>query len=353
MPVLVFGGSNTLRNLYLLLVVITAAWYSPAAFAQSLVCDSIYMVQRGDSLSKIAKRVYGRTTAYQAIFDFNPGITSDPNVVPAGVGIYIPCIDGDTTYAEVEELPELPEARTGNLKILTGSEYPPYVDDGLPNGGFSVELIERALLLNGGEANYRVDVIRDWSSHLEPLLSDGAYNLAFPWFQPDCSDRDSLGESSVWRCDNLRFSEPLHEVVVSFYTRPETAEKIASAEDMQGLRICRPRGYFTHDLEAMGLVPDNYERVAAANPTACFEELAEGNVDIVTVNADTTDKILNDLNMYDQTQELIDFASVQTLHAVAMKNDPQARVNLLRLNKGLIALQRNGDYRKIANTHLR
>ncbi|MFK7994607.1 MAG: tail protein X [Granulosicoccus sp.] len=311
------------------------------------------MVKRGDSLSKIAVRAYGRTTAYQAIFDFNPGILKDPNVVPTGVGLYIPCIQANQTPTNVAALPELPEAPVGKLKILTGSEYPPYVDEGLPNGGFSVELVERALLSTNEAVDYRVDVINDWGSHLEPLLSDGAYALAFPWFKPDCRARELLGESSVWRCDNLRFSEPLHDVVVSFYTRNEVADTITSAQDMQGLKICRPRGYFTHDLEAIGLVPDNYERIAPTSPIDCFEQLAEGEVDIVTVNADTTDKILNDLNMQDQTRELLDFASVQTLHVVAMKTDPLARVNLMRLNQGLISLRRSGDFRKIANTHLR
>ncbi|MFK7861608.1 MAG: tail protein X [Granulosicoccus sp.] len=331
-----------------------AAWVlSPAASAQSVVCDSIYMVQRGDSLTKIALRAYGRIEAYQAIFDYNPGIVTNPNVLPAGVGVYIPCIDGELANSPADKLPSLPQTTSGNLKILTGSEYPPYVDKGLPNGGFSVELVERALLQNGGAADYRLDVINDWEAHLKPLLSDGAYQLAFPWFQPDCTARDSLGESSIWRCDNLRFSEPLHEVVVSFYSRPDIANSIATAKDMQGLRICRPRGYFTHDLEAMGLVPENYVRVAAANPTDCFEQLMQGEVDIVTVNADTTDKILTNLDIHDQASELLDFANIQTLHVVAMKTDPQARVNLLRLNQGLRALKRSGDYRQIANTHLR
>lgn len=340
-----------MKAFYLLLI--SAIWFSPAAMAQPVVCDSIYMVQPGDSLSKIAVRAYGRTTAYQSIFDFNPGIMTDPNIVPSGVGLYIPCISEVEETVPTNSLPELPPAPSGNLKILTGSEYPPYVDDGLPNGGFSVELVERALLNNGGETNYRVDVINDWSSHLVPLLSDGAYQLAFPWFQPDCSARDLLGESSVWRCDNLRFSEPLHEVVVSFYASPDAATRISNAEDMQGLRICRPRGYFTHDLEAIGLVADNYQRVAPRDPIDCFEQMAAGEVDVVTVNADTTDKILTQLGMHDQTTELMDFASVQTLHVVAMKTDPQARVNLLRLNQGLRALNVNGDFRKIANTHLR
>lgn len=344
-----------MRFLYLFLVVLGAS-ASPAVMAQQLECDTVYQVQSGDSLSKIAQRVYGRTTAYQAIFDFNPGKMEDPNIVSIGVNLYLPCLGRDEENVPAEQLstlPELPARRSGGLKVLTGSEYPPYVDEGLPGGGFSVELVERSLLFDNGEADFRVDVINDWGSHLSPLLSDGAYDLAFPWFKPDCTARDTLGESSIWRCDNLLFSNPLHDVVVSFYTRADMADSLTSVADLKGLKICRPRGYFTHDLEAMGLVPDNYERVAPANPVACFEQLAEGSVDVVTVNADTTDKILTQLDMRDQTSELIDFANVQTLHVVAMRDNPQSRVNMLRLDKGLRGLLLSDDYRQIARKHLR
>jgi len=176
--------------------------------------------------------------------------------------------------------------------------------------------------------------------------------MAFPWFRPDCSQLNKLGESSAWRCENLRFSDPLHEVVVSFHTTKEMAATIDSEEDLQGLRICRPRGYFTHDLEAMGLTPPNYERVAPRQPSDCFDELMAGTVDVVTVNADTSDQVLTELGIADSVVEMVDYANVQTLHAVVMKTDPSGRVNLLRLNRGLNALRKNGDFRKIANTHL-
>ena len=351
-PFPVAGGS--LASIVAPLLLAGAALAPVPAAAQddeAPVCDSIYIVERGDSLSAIARRVYGRFSAYQAIFDYNPGVLSDPNELPVGVGLYIPCLDG--SEAEVEPLPPLPRLRANGLRILTGSEYPPYVDEGLPNGGFSVELVERALLENDGPRDFRVDVINDWSSHLEPLLADGAYDLAFPWFRPDCDARERLGESSVWRCDELRFSEALHDVVVTFHARPETAAEIASAADVEGRRVCRPRGYFTFDLEAMGLAPPAIERVAADDPEECFELLAAGEVDVVTVNADTADRALGALGLRDAVAELGDLATVQTLHAVAMRGDPRARVNLLRLDQGLRVLKNSGRYRRIADVHLR
>lgn len=344
-------------------VVLMAMMSTPGtAVAQDVSCDAIYMVQPGDSLSKIARRAYGRTTAYQIIFDYNPGIMTDPNLVPSGVGLYIPCSEEAIVPAaeqsqnqepQQEALPELPPATSNRLRILTGSEYPPYVDEGLPNGGFSVELIERGLLANNGAEDFRVDVINDWASHLRPLLSDGAYDMGFPWFRPDCAQPEKLGESSTWRCDNLRYSEPLHDVVVSFHALNEVAETIKSEADLQGLRICRPRGYFTHDLEALGLNSTNYEHVAPRQPVDCFEQMMDGTVDVVTVNADTSDQALGQLDIRDQVTEMINFANVQGLHAVVLKSNPNGRVHLLRLNKGLITLRNNGDFRKIADTHLR
>lgn len=344
---------NKLLGVALLAVV---GWFGAGpALAQALECGSVYTVKKGDSLSKIARRVYGRTSAYQPIFDFNPSVLSNPNQVPAGVDLYLPCIGegaGGTGTEEASPLPVIPEATSNRLRVLTGSEYPPYVDEGLPNGGFSVELVERALLANGGASNYRVDVINDWSSHLSPLLEDGAYDLAFPWFKPDCSKRSSLGESSVWRCDKLRFSEPLHEVVIAFYARRDQADTFQTVDDFKGTRICRPRGYFTHDIEAMGLVADSYQRLAPGRPMDCFAQLAAGTADIVTVNADTADQIVTGLGIGEEVIELVDFATVQTLHVVATKGNPRGRVDLMRVNQGLRQLQLNGEFRKIATTHL-
>lgn len=328
---------------------------SLSATAQTMTCDTEYTIKRGDTLSEIADRTYGRPTAYQTIFDYNPGVLKSPSIIPVGVEIFIPCL-GDQSQTAVTDLPALrrPEqADALGFKVLTGAEYPPYVDAGLPNGGFSFELVERALQFDDRPADYRIDVINDWSSHLEPLLSDGAYQLGFPWFKPDCSQADQLGEASRWRCDNLRFSEPLHEVVVTFFARAQDAPGLSSITTMQGKRLCRPRGYFTHDLESMGLVPPAIVRVAGDNPKDCFERLLDGEVDIVTVNADTSDSIIAELDSRDQLAELIDFATVQTLHVVGMKTDPQTRVRLLRFNKGLLGLRKSGAYIEIAKRHLR
>jgi polar amino acid transport system substrate-binding protein len=319
------------------------------AHAQGLSCDEVYVTKTGDNLSTIARRAYGRPTAYQSIFDYNPGVLKSPSSVPVGIELYIPCIEGGNPTPTLDQI-IVP--KSSDTKILTGSEYPPYVDAGLPEGGFSHELFNRAMQYQSGGTNYKIDVINDWGSHLSPLLSDGAYDLAFSWFKPDCSQSAKLGESSQWRCNNLRFSETLHEVVVTFYASAGSADSIRTPSDAKGMKICRPRGYFTHDLEVMGLVPPAVVRVAGANPTDCFERLASGEVDLVTVNADTSDRVVTELGIRDKVAEVINLATVQTLHAVGMKSNPRTRVLMLRLNKGLIGLRDNGIFRALAGKHL-
>ncbi len=326
---------------------------SSGAKSQTVQCDAEYTTLPGDTLSAIAERAYGRATAYQQIVDYNPGVLDSPNRVPTEVKLYIPC-EEDIAAADPggATLQPLQAAKSNNLKILTGSEYPPYVDKGLPNGGFSFEVVERALQFEGGQANYRVDVVNDWGSHLKTLLGGGAYQLAFPWFKPNCDYREVLSEASQWRCDNLRFSEPLHEVVVTFYTTSARSAEINGPNDMNGRTICRPAGYFTHDLEVAGFVRPNVVHVAPDSPTDCFEKLLAGEVDVVSVNADTGDSMISKLKAENQIVEIIDFATIQTLHVVGMKADPKTRVNLLRVNKGLIGLRKSGAFQTIAQNHL-
>ena len=53
-----------------------------------------YTVQRGDSLSKIAKRFYGDAMKYPIIFEANREIIKDPNLIYPGQRLRIPRLNG-------------------------------------------------------------------------------------------------------------------------------------------------------------------------------------------------------------------------------------------------------------------
>jgi nucleoid-associated protein YgaU len=60
------------------------------AVAQSAPASTFYEVKSGDSLSKIAKAVYGDANAYMKIFEANRPMLADPNKIYPGQQLRIP-----------------------------------------------------------------------------------------------------------------------------------------------------------------------------------------------------------------------------------------------------------------------
>lgn len=50
----------------------------------------IYVIQSGDTLGKLAKKYYGKSSAYMRIFEANEGVISDPDKIYVGQTIRIP-----------------------------------------------------------------------------------------------------------------------------------------------------------------------------------------------------------------------------------------------------------------------
>ena len=54
-----------------------------------------YTVQKGDTLSHIAKHFYGRAGRWHAIFDANRDQIDDPDLIRPGQVLVIPALDND------------------------------------------------------------------------------------------------------------------------------------------------------------------------------------------------------------------------------------------------------------------
>jgi polar amino acid transport system substrate-binding protein len=324
------------------------------ASAQSIDCGSFYTVERGDTLQKIAQRAYGRGSAYQILHSSNlEQVGRNPGFIRIGAKIWVPCIDGEKATSGTS-LSEIGKRASGEVevKLLTGSDFAPFTDQALPNGGMLTEVVDRAIQAADSDLNYKVAFINDWASHLTPLLSEGAYDMGFPWYKPDCEQYDRLGTDSKWRCDHLLFSEPLYENVVSYFGMKDKNLKASSPSDLRGRTLCRPSGYFKFDLEQRELVAPNVTLLQPASVNECFNRLKAGDVDVVTINVLTADAAIKQLNLTDEVEEYEDLATIETLHVVIPNTHPRGRALLTRINQGLRKIQRSGDYRKVVERHL-
>jgi polar amino acid transport system substrate-binding protein len=145
--------------------------------AQAQEACSIYVVQDGDTLGAISMTAYG-TLDYQTLFNANADLLrADPTALAPGTEIRIPCADGRLTVTEViqpiaeavaEEVAAA-DTSTGEyrqkIRILTGGDWFPFVDESLTGGGAMVRVATTALVRGGNDYAYSIGWIDDWESH--------------------------------------------------------------------------------------------------------------------------------------------------------------------------------------------
>jgi polar amino acid transport system substrate-binding protein len=239
----------------------------------------------------------------------------------------------------------------GGISFLTGSDFAPFVHSALPEGGMITELVRLAMSNAAQERAIKIALVEDWSAHLD-LLEERTFDLGFPWYRPDCSKAEKLGASMRRRCAEFDFSDPLFEVAIGYYVWAGDPLAEATAYDqLSGRRICRPANYFTFDLEQEGLVVPNATLIIAPAASDCFIWLEQGKVDVVTLSKPLAEDEITRRGLDGRVAEIPALASVQTLHAVAPKTNPDGRAYLDLVNAGLTELQASGRRFEVVSRH--
>lgn len=369
---------------------------SGQSFAQKLGCgEDFYTVQAGDSLSEIAQQAYSSFN-YGVIFDANRDVLENPAVLLVGQELFIPCLDGSgpaTKAAALGQsvLPALEETARDEetaepmvrevvvlqqggadvqlaavapdddfsdlpvpgrpVRFLTGSDFAPFTGRDLPEGGMLTDVVNRAMQRVDSGAGYEIAWENDWSLHLSTLLPEGKHDLGFPWYRPDCSVVDKLSPEMRMRCTDYDFSSPLYEVAVGYYM-PADAVTAGDHAVLAGRTICRPAGYFTFDLEEVGLVEPNVGIVRPATPGECFEMVAAGEADVATMNTYLAEREIAGLGLEGKVVEVPELGSTETLHVLAPKTNPHGRAYLRLIDRGLRRLRDEGVWSDVTSRHL-
>lgn len=330
----------------------------PLQRAVAAECGIDYEVQSGDSLSSIALDKLDDHQKWTAVYNANISIIGDdPNLVAVGTTLRIPCLDtelvtGTESVSTVSTSSSNRSVLGGEqLRLLTADDYQPFTDRSLPEGGLIAELVNAALTANDDVLFHTIGWINDWAAHLDPLLAEHAYDMGFPWLQPNCAD-----DPENYRCLNFLFSEPMFEMLVLLFTRTESPLAYAGDDDILGKTLCRPEGYYTHDLEKNGRFWLTKELIQLRQPSSideCFRLLTEGEVDAVAVNEFTGRSAIKRLEIEDQVS-IIDTKplSIEGLHVLVHKQHPFAAQLINTMNDSLSIIQGSGSYQKILDRHL-
>lgn len=341
-----------------------------AAAQAQIACGGFYRVAAGDTLHKIATRAYGEGD-YRTVFEANRDLLPGVSQIEIGDELFIPCRDGSGPQTRRDALaagrtPGTPgssgtapaasaaavQPAENGIGFLTGSDFAPFAHQALPEGGMITELVRLAVAEAAPGRKVEITFVNDWSSHLG-LLEQGAYELGFPWYRPDCAKAGRLAGSMRERCTQLDFSDPLFEVGIGYYVR--AGDPLAGAAEygqIFGRRICRPAGYFTFDLDQQDLRAPNVTRIIAPRAEDCFAWLMQDEVDVVTLNESIARSDITRLGLTGLAVEAPALRSAQTLHVVARKGDRQGRADLDLLNAGLAELRASGRWFEVVSRHL-
>jgi polar amino acid transport system substrate-binding protein len=336
----------------------------PTAAAAQEACTT-YTVQEGDTLGGIAMAAYGSFN-YQMIFNANrEAIANNINNLPIGLQLILPCEDGrltpdselnavitaETEKQEATRDPKRPYAPP--LKFVTANDWKPFTDESLSGGGIYVRMAATAMQRGGNDRDYKVSFVDDWGSHIDTLLPSGAYDVSIAWSKPDCSKIDMLGEFAVKMCTDFEFSLPVYEVAYSYNTLTDSPFAQARAfSDYVGAKICRPEGWPTSDLEVEGLAEPQVTFVRPKSPMDCAKMLLSGEVDLYSIEIETSTANFEELGATDQVLLNPALTTFNTHHFVTAKSNPRGKEYIAMLNRGLEEMRESGEWYDIVATGL-
>jgi polar amino acid transport system substrate-binding protein len=190
-------------------------------------------------------------------------------------------------------------------------------------------------------------------SHIDVLLPSGAFDISIAWESPDCSKLDMLGEFSARMCTDFDFSLPIYEAAYTFNTLPDSKYAEArSFSDYTGARICRPEAWPLGDLEVQGLTPPVVEYVQPKNPIDCAELLLKGEVDVYSIETETSVSNFQELDASDKVSTNPALTTFISYHFLTSKANPRGRVYIAMLNRGITEMRESGEWYDILATGL-
>lgn len=327
-------------------------------------CGTAYTVAKGDTLYKIADRVYRDGRHYEAILAANAPVLTSATEIAIGDKLLLPCLDGsgpktrdeavatglldpidEAVAAPVEQAPAAEAAlpATGEIHAVSQPGFAPYSDPRLPDGGLIPALVAQAF--EGSAAQVDLAFSETAAGRLDMLAPGGGTNVGYPWFRPDCDAGDRLGPVARRQCDEFAFSDPVYAVTVGVYVRQGDALVGArTIGDLAGKRLCRPAGHFTFDLEEAGLTGPGAAIDLSGSAADCFRALAEGRVDAVTMTRHPVAPILRRTQLIDEVVEVRALAADRTLHVIAAKANPEGLELLAKVNEGMERLRTSGAW---------
>ncbi len=322
--------------------VLGCLWTATGAVA----CGITHEAGEGETVFALAEQYYGTEQRWTLIYHANPEVLRGGVLdLPPGVLIDIPCLSPPPS-AEALRAEDAP----AGLTLLSAGGAMAHVDPQGGDHGLLTELVMAAMAASPDPVPVVIGREAELSRHLFPLLDTVAFDMGYPWPQPDCA-----ADPADPRCTAFHYSEPIVELLTFLFVEAARPFGFDRDTDVHGRRLCRPAGDPTDDLDRAGRAWLSEGHITLDQPArleTCFERLLAGEVDAVAVDEFTGWRTLAEMGLLEQVAPLPRPVSTRSLHAVISKSHWRGTTHLYRINAGLQALQESGAYQEIVGRHL-
>lgn len=218
------------------------------------------------------------------------------------------------------------------LLLVTGEDYPPFVDARYPGGGLAVMLIQRVVDRMGDIVTLETV---PWRRGFEETLR-GRYDGTFPYVRTAERDRDFL------------FSDPLFSVRPVVFMPAERRFAYGGPADLQGRRACSALGYAPPEVLQRMIEARQVEKVTAPSAAACPGLLAAGRADFFIQDLRIGAALIAKVGLTQAIIPVVDPPlSVSEIHFIVPRRRPEADRLIARFNAALAQLRASGDYDRL------
>lgn len=219
-----------------------------------------------------------------------------------------------------------------SLSLVTGEDYPPFVDARQPGGGLAVLLIQQVVDRMGDI------VILDtapWRRGYEETLR-GRYDATFPYVRTAEREREFL------------YSDPLFSVRPVVFMPAERRFAYGGPADLRGKRVCGPLGYALPEVLQSMIQAGEVERVMATSAAACPGLLVAGRVDFIIQDLRIGSALIAKVGLM---QAIVTVSepplSMSDIHLIVPRNRVDAAALIARFNAALARVRASGDYDRL------
>lgn len=227
-------------------------------------------------------------------------------------------------------------ASADQLLLATSGNFLPFTGEELKNRGMMVEIVER--VMETAELEREIVFQPTWSN----LLADteaGRYQATFPWYYNE------------ERAQRFYYTDSLVSNYIMPFVLSGGEVQASSPEELAGYRLCRPQGYFLHDMTELLQQPGTtLHQPETLND--CFELLKAGAVDVVPADIFSSMGAIHTVFDDPDTVRRLSFVfSRQNMHILVPKKAEGAEQIVNRINAAIIKLELRGALQHIRDVH--